>query len=56
MMSWVRSLVWVIQQGRCAGAATPSRAENRYRIVAGLHLYHRKVYGPGIEPRRRAGS
>ena len=30
-------------------------AENRYRIVAGLHLHHRKVYGPGIEPRRRAG-
>jgi hypothetical protein len=57
MMSWVRSLVWVIQHGTCAGACRVAHeAEHRHRVqVAGLLLALAEVDGAAVDARRRAG-
>ncbi len=54
MMSWVRSLVWVIQQGSCRGCsrATPRNENTGSGSVAGLFLQAEKSM---VRPSRRGG-
>ena len=57
MMSWVRSLVWVIQHDTWRGwsACAAHERQHRARIVAGLLLHHRVIERAAVDARRRAG-
>ena len=57
MISCVRSLVCVIQQGNCRGciARSPKEREYRLRLVPGLHAETRKIDRPAVEAGRGAG-